>query len=597
MSKIAAWGLVVALSTASQAVTASVPRSSCPSVQFESISEPPSGWRFESAPDKNTVVALQVAIKRPHHDYLRLAREVSDPQSATYGQHLSKKQLQKAMPDIEASASSVQEWLSSNGISSSYSEAGGWVKFNTSVAEAESLFDAEYGYYNYKNGSERALRTTAYSIPECITDVVDFVWPTTQFLASALPAEQKSKRMNTRQAGSDGVDCSTDSCPSYLKTKYNITYTPPDKASGSKLALAGFLEDHPDHEDFKTFLKSYGLSNATSYQNYTFTVESINGGDTTDTPAAGSVESMLDTEYSSTFINPLETIFYSTGGRPPTWSQPGNVSVPANESENEPYLDLINYLLALEDDDLPQVLSMSYADDEQNVPPSYAERVCNGFGALAARGVTVLAASGDGGAAGTSYDECVGPDGEERFIPTFPASCPWVTAVGALAAWGGAATYSSGGFSNYFATPDWQANSTAPYIEILRNDSSVPASYYNASGRGVPDLSLVGDRFPVLANGQTALQKGTSASTPLLAGLVVLINDLRLRAGKSTVGFLNPLLYSAEGQAILRDVTEFNIEGCELGAKFVNGYDAATGWDPASGLGEPNFESLRALLV
>jgi tripeptidyl-peptidase-1 len=49
-------------------------------------------------------------------------------------------------------------------------------------------------------------------------------------------------------------------------------------------------------------------------------------------------------------------------------------------------------------DDPPQVLSMSYTDDEQTVPPSFEEMVCNGFGELAARGITVLASSGNGGA-------------------------------------------------------------------------------------------------------------------------------------------------------------------------------------------------------
>lgn len=594
MTNLARWGLVISLSTALQAAAVSLPKS-CSSIRFESTPELPSAWRYKSAPDRSTAVALQVAIKHPHHDYLRIATEVSDPQSALYGQHLSKMELLQAMPDLESSASIVQDWLQSQGISSSYSASGGWVKFTTSIKEAEALLAAEYGVYEH-NDSERALRTLAYSIPECVADVIDFVWPTTQFLTSAHRLTQSQERLRTRQAhGATPVDCSSDSCPLHLQQTYNITYSPPDKSSGSKLGVAGFLEEYPDHEDYATFLESYGLSNTTDYQNYTFAVQSVNGANTTDTPSQAGAEAMLDIAYSATFINPLDTIYFSTGGRPPTWSQPGNVSVSESNSDNEPYLELINYLLAM--DDPPQVLSISYTDDEQTVPQSYAERVCDGFGALAARGVTVLVASGDGGAAGTSYGKCVGPSGEERYIPTFPASCPWVTSVGALELWGGAATWSSGGFSNYFATPSWQANSTAPYLALLQNDTSIPASFYNASGRGIPDLALVGTRFPVILNGQITMQSGTSASTPFLASMIVLINDLRLRAGKPVLGFLNPLIYSEQGQTAIRDVTEFDIEGCEQGEVFVNGYDASTGWDPASGLGEPSFESLSALLA
>lgn len=596
ISKIAI-GLVAALSTCSQAAVASIP-DACPLVQFDRISGAPSGWQYHSSPAKTTKIPFKIAVRSPHHDYLQIAHEASNPESARYGMYLSKAQLLQTMPDVGPSVFAIQTWLRNQGVTSSFSKAGGLVTFDTSIADAEVLFEAEYAYYSY-NGSTPVLRTLSYSIPECMADDVDFVWPTTQFLVSSLPAKKKQQGMNARQVGpGNNVDCSSDTCPSYLQKRYNITYSPPDKASGSKLALAGFLGDHPDTTDFKSFLKSYGLRNDSNYQSYNFTVEAVNGGSTDNTASSASVEAMLDLEYSSTFIAPLDTTYYATGGRPPTWSQPGNVTVPDSQSENEPYLDLINHLLQL--DDPPQVLSMSYADDEQSVPPSYAERVCNGFGALAARGITVIASSGDGGAAGTSYENCVGPSGEERFIPTFPASCPWVTSVGALAPWGGSATYSSGGFSNYFAAPSWQANSTAPYVQnVLANSSTIPASFYNASGRGIPDIALLGSRFPVITNGATSLQKGTSASAPFFASLVVLLNDIRLRQGKSAVGFINPLLYSEEGQASIRDVADdiSFIEGCEQGEKVVSGYSASVGWDPASGLGEPSFEGLRALFI
>lgn len=589
--------LVAALSTNLQATAASIP-GNCPSVQFDRISGLPSGWQYYSSPVDTIKIPFKIALRYPHHDYLELAHEVSNPDSAQYGMHLSKAQLLQAMPDVEHSAKAVQSWLHSQNITSSYSAAGGWVTFDTTIADAEVLFDAKYAFYSY-NGSAPILRTLSYSIPGCVAGDVDFVWPTTQFLVSSLPAKDKQHGLNSRQIGPrDTVDCTSNPCPSYLQKRYNVTYSPPDKTSGSKLALAGFLGDHPDTQDFKSFLKSYGLRNDSDYQSYNFTVEAVNGGSIDDTPSSASVEAMLDTEYSATFINPLDTTYFATGGRPPTWSQPGNVTVPDSQSENEPYLDLINHILQL--DDPPQVLSMSYADDEQSVPPTYAERVCNGFGALAARGITVIASSGDGGAAGTSYGTCVGPSGEERFIPTFPASCPWVTSVGALAAWGGSASYSSGGFSNYFAAPTWQAASTAAYVEgVLANSSKIPAGFYNASGRGVPDIALLGDRYPVITNGETSLQKGTSASAPFFAALIVLINDIRLRQGKSAVGFINPLLYSEDGRALIRDVADdiSSIEGCEQGEVFVNGYPAAPGWDPASGLGEPGFESLKAIFV
>ena len=78
-----------------------------------------------------------------------------------------------------------------------------------------------------------------------------------------------------------------------------------------------------------------------------------------------------------------------------------------------------------------------------------------------ARGISLLAASGDSGAGCA-----VG-----RFVPTFPASSPWVTGVGGLS--GGAkrgdeettAGLSGGGFSNYFGRPSYQDDAVAAYLK------------------------------------------------------------------------------------------------------------------------------------
>ena len=40
-----------------------------------------------------------------------------------------------------------------------------------------------------------------------------------------------------------------------------------------------------------------------------------------------------------------------------------------------------------------------------------------------------------------------------------------------------------------------------------------------------------------------AYVSGTSCASPTFAGVVSLLNDLRISAGKSTLGFLNPLVY------------------------------------------------------
>merc|ERR1719215_1809295 len=78
---------------------------------------------------------------------------------------------------------------------------------------------------------------------------------------------------------------------------------------------------------------------------------------------------------------------------------------------------------------------------------------------------------------------------------------------------------------------------------------------------------------------------GTSASSPALAGLVSLINGHLLAAGKSQLGFLNPLLYSAfsADPTIFKDVISGDNK-CTRDLCFEYGFEAGEGWDPVSGL-------------
>jgi tripeptidyl-peptidase-1 len=70
------------------------------------------------------------------------------------------------------------------------------------------------------------------------------------------------------------------------------------------------------------------------------------------------------------------------------------------------------------------------------------------------------------------------------------------------------------------------------------------------------------------------------------------LNELRLAAGKSPLGFVNPLLY--KHPEAFHDVTTGN-NGGRNGAKY--GFNAVAGWDPATGLGTPNFEELAKVVM
>lgn len=86
-------------------------------------------------------------------------------------------------------------------------------------------------------------------------------------------------------------------------------------------------------------------------------------------------------------------------------------------------------------------------------------------------------------------------------------------------------------------------------------------------------------------HGQPYLTGGTSASAPILASLLVKINDERLLAGKPPVGFVNPMLY--QNPDAFHDITVGN--NAECGTR---GFSTAEGWDPVTGLGTPNYPKL-----
>ena len=85
---------------------------------------------------------------------------------------------------------------------------------------------------------------------------------------------------------------------------------------------------------------------------------------------------------------------------------------------------------------------------------------------------------------------------------------------------------------------------------------------------------------------------GTSCASPTFAGVVALLNDVRLQAGKPSLGFLNPLLYA--NAAALNDVTTGSTSGCGFSG---GGWPATAGWDAVTGLGTPNFAALSKIVA
>lgn len=226
------------------------------------------------------------------------------------------------------------------------------------------------------------------------------------------------------------------------------------------------------------------------------------------------------------------------------------------------------------------VISISYSGGEADLPASYLKRQCNEIMKLGLQGITVVESSGDYGVASYPRNSsmpngCAGPDGNV-FYPSADVSCPYVLAVGSTlfnhvgnggtSYYESSTLYSGGGFSNYFDAPEWQTDAISTYFAQVTlnftgyenpgvNFSDVGQGVYRIGGRGYPDVSAVGERFVAFKKGRWGHVSGTSLSAPIWAAVLTLINERRLAANKSTVGFIQPILVKLSQRSAAGEVS------------------------------------------
>jgi hypothetical protein len=246
---------------------------------------------------------------------------------------------------------------------------------------------------------------------------------------------------------------------------------------------------------------------------------------------------------------------------------------------------------------------------------------------ILANGPTICVASGDFGSncgVGSWGSPAVG-DGYAHV--EYPGSDPWVLSVGGTTLgqylpsgsstpqwvefpwnapfpdpgypWG----TGGGGVSDFFPVPSYQANagipnSINPGITSPNPSTVKPPAPFNATGRGVPDVAananyrtgFTGIALGGVPGGQ--LGNGTSASAPLWAGLMALLNS---NAGIN-IGFANPTLYTLGAGAfspvnpLWPDPAYPQLATCPVdnSNNGIPGYKTGAGWDAVTGLGSPN---------
>ncbi|NXS55346.1 TPP1 peptidase, partial [Brachypteracias leptosomus] len=328
------------------------------------------------------------------------------------GKFLTLEELRELVQPSMATLLVVLKWLQGHGVERCRSvTTRDFLECHMPARVAEELLPGAE-FQRYVKGQQSVVRSPRpYSVPEELEGHLDFVGGLHRF-----PAERRVLSRawgDTGQPGGGGgggggrVGFHLGVTPSVLRQRYNMTGGDVGMVPNNSQACAQFLEQYFHQADLAEFMQLFGKSFPHLSQ-----VERVVGH---QGRGKAGLEASLDVEY-----------IMSTGANISTW-------VFSNAGRHESQEPFLAWLLLLSNmSSLPWVHSVSYGDDEDSLSLSYLQRVNAEFMKAAARGLTILFASGD---AGAGCRRVAG--GNHTFRPSFPAS-RWVeVAVEGLLGTGG----------------------------------------------------------------------------------------------------------------------------------------------------------------
>jgi len=565
---------------------------------FFTRSSVPSGWTMGAPAPKDAKVGFMIALKQRNLEALEaLFWAVSTPGSPQYQQYQTIDQILELVAPEHSCHDAVVHWLRSHGHVDIRSTRDA-LEVTTTVEVASKLFETKFHVFRHADRKPIVRSWGPISMPSAVNQYVDLVEGLTGF-----PVPHNGLKMSALNQAGDTVAV----VPQTLNTIYSI---PAQTAGAHPETSVGVIEFQG---------QSYSPQDSVNFSNdVKIKVIPVTAAHTIgpNDPTNPQIEAALDIEMVAT-VGPAATAWF--------WLEDGQGWL----------YQYVNHFFNTAD--VPQVVSISYGwseSDQCDIDPDqcqalgvnsqgYVYRVNAEFQKIALRGISVLVSSGDSGANGRTDPDCTLP----YLKPAYPAACPYVTAVGAtqlnnpktslpnpppvcvgqgyVCASGGdevAVSYdvagfaSGGGFANYAAMPSYQTAAVNAYF-----NSGVqlpPSSYYNATGRGYPDVAAIGNAVLIDQAGVQPVG-GTSASAPEFAAVVSILNAAVIKKTGKPLGFLNNWLYqtAAACPTCFHDITVGdNIcteDGCSPGCQ---GFKCTKGWDPVTGLGSPNTQALLAYI-
>eukprot|EP00756_Hemistasia_phaeocysticola_P032237 Hpha_TRINITY_DN16398_c2_g1::TRINITY_DN16398_c2_g1_i1::g.62843::m.62843/K01279/TPP1, CLN2; tripeptidyl-peptidase I len=536
------------------------------------------GWRQGARAEANEVMPLMLSLRMAPGAEERLAaqlRAASDPRSPRYGQHLTSTELRQMTAPPAGAVKSVTEWLEEMGITVQGTEQGGLLRLQGSVKNIEKAFATQV-YRHHSEDGRTVLQALDIFLPDKVSGLVTAVHG-----LHGVPYRRKNVHLS---AAADYK-----ATPTFLREYYNVSGVKVARPTKNKQAAVEFQTQFMHAANVATFFKQYVPDAQPGDEKYGCVgthCEPV----TADHESEG-VEAALDMEYIMGVAPGVPTEMWMFSG--PQWCY-----------------DLKNWTAAVLDaKDPPLVFSVSYGiqgnvslDHSQGCDREVVLDIEQDFTKMATLGITVVFASGDDGAAGTSLFK-------STLWPSWPGTAPHVTAVGATTFIQGSPSAgeeavtkfgSGGGFSWRWPVQEWQTQQAADYMKWSDAAGDTPKENdFHRGGRATPDMAGLGEGYQVVHGSPdkptTSSVGGTSASAPMFAALVSLLNEQRLQKGKSSLGFINPLIYTlgAQGKGF-RDVTVGDNRKDSGGNHLSQGWYCTEGWDAVTGFGTPKFQELLA---
>jgi subtilase family serine protease len=626
--------LTATLSTTTVLAAASSARTTAASARTTLVGAVPS-WatreNYVAAADGTTDVGFRVYLGWTNPAAAEsLARAVSDPHSTTYGKFLTPNQFRSQFSPAASDVARVSNWLRSLGFSIVYSPQNNhYVSAEGSVSQLAAAFGAEFGLYNVRGQTVRAPATDV-SIPSTLAGVIKAVIgldesyqfvethhtvggqaPPTAGFRNSPPLSSYWAEKTSPYAFPAGFTAIAGTAPwavkgytpDQIKSAYGVSGSGFD-GSGQTVAVIDAYASPTILQDVNQWSTNRGLPTMTPAQ----LVQVVPPGvyrrpqNPRQDPQGWYGEETLDVE-AVHGMAPGAKIVY--------------VGAPNN------YQDLDSAMNHVVDRHLAQIVTNSYGFPTELLPPGYILPLEDTLIQAAVEGIGVYFSSGDSG------DETV----NFGFAVTdWPASSPWVTAVGGTSLGigaGGTRVLETGwGTSNYNCNTTtlvckrtiWDYGAGGGVSKVFAEPAYQVSAGLTLTGRGVPDVAALADPQTGYLIGQTQTFPegvsydeyrigGTSVASPIFAGLMALADQ---KAGHAH-GFANPLLY--DNPAAFYDVV--SVKTAVARRNFVNGVDSsagtvdrlrtfddysgsptqhtAVGWDNVTGLGTPGSAFLSLI--